>query len=88
MQTYPEMAQTYLQKNNPTELQRLKKKGKLNEFLQDVEEVFGEQETEIIAEMSEKLPKETVERMKSLEQAQRVAREATTRDLTEFLDNL
>ena len=88
MQTYAQMATVFLEQNNPQELQRLKTEGKLTEFLKDVEEVYGDQETEIIQEMSSSLPNETIARMQSLEQAKRVAREQTTLDLTEFLSNL
>ena len=88
MQTYPQIAQAYLKKNNPQELKRLKEEGKLEEFLQDVEEVFGDQETEIIQRMSKNLPENFLERARSLNQAKMVARDRTRSDLTEFLVSL
>ena len=88
MKTYSQMTQVFLQQNNKQELARLEKEGTLDQFINDVEELFGDQEQLIIRQMSKNLPDEYLERVRSLQQAEMVARETTTQDLTEFLKNL
>jgi len=88
MKTYSQMTQVFLQQNNKQELARLEKEGTLDQFMNDVEELFGDQEQLIIRQMSKNLPDEYLERVRSLQQAEMVARETTTQDLTEFLKNL
>ena len=88
MKTYSQMTQVFLQQNNKQELARLEEEGTLDQFMNDVEELFGDQEQLIIRQMSKNLPDEYLERVRSLQQAEMVARETTTQDLTEFLKNL
>ena len=88
MANYKQMTLTYLEQNNPQELTRLKTENELTEFLNLMEEQYEDQEQTIIRQMSENLPDEYLERVKSLEQAQMVAEETTTQHLTEFLTSL
>ena len=88
MQTYAQTAKTFLQKNNKQELARLEKEGKLDQFMKDTEELFGDQEQTIIHQMTRDLPDEYLERVRSQNMARMVAREVTNNDMTEFLKNL
>jgi hypothetical protein len=88
MANYKQMTLTYLEQNNPQELTRLKTENELTEFLNLMEEQYEDQEQTIIRQMSENLPDEYLERVRSLEQAKMVAEETTTQYLTEFLASL
>ena len=65
MANYKQMTLTYLEQNNPQELTRLKTENELTEFLDLMEEMYEDQEQRIIRQMSENLPDEYMERVKS-----------------------
>ena len=88
MANYKQMLLTGLKQDHPGELAWLKKENELTEFLTTAVELYENLEQRIFSQMTEKLPENYLERVKSLEQAQAVAVEATTQDLTEFLDSL
>jgi hypothetical protein len=85
---YQEMAVSYLKAKNPEELKRLESEGKLSEFLEDVRELYEDQEATIYQQMTRDLPSKQLPRMQRINQAKSVAQEVTAKDLTEFLAGL
>ena len=83
--SYKEIAKTYLQENNPQELERLKAEGKDALFLREVEKAYDEQEQFLIQQMTEDLPDDPIERARALNMARMIAREVGASDLGEFL---
>ena len=67
MRIYSQTAKVFLQQNNTQELARLEKEGTLDQFMDDVEKLFGDQEQMIIRQMSKNLPAEYLERVRSLQ---------------------
>ena len=84
--SYADMTKTLLETQNPQELQRLKAVGILDEVLKETEAVYGQQEADIVREMTQDLPADLPyqERVQAMNRAQSVAREITSADLTEF----
>lgn len=53
---YAEMSKTLLQAENPQELARLKQAGLLDETLQNVQEMYSQQESDMVRQMTADLP--------------------------------
>lgn len=77
MTRYREIAETVLQDRNPKEYRRLKAKGELKGFLDQVEQDYREKEREwVLAD-----PKSFVKRSQALEMRKLQARESLIADL-------
>ena len=87
---YSQTAKSYLKENNQAEMNRLQTEGKEKEFLQDVDQVFGDQEETIMRQMLRKQDETTdpIRAAKQANMARMIAREQTGHDLGEFLKNL
>lgn len=85
---YQAIALNFLKQNKPDQLQDLRQRNALNQFLADLEETYSEEEQTVIEQMTKNLPSGTLERARALNQAKSVARETTTANLTEFLQAL
>ncbi len=88
MSQYSQMSREFLKTNNPEELERLKKEGKLQEFEKDLTDLYEDQEQTIVEQMTKDLPENYEDRAVSLKQAKMVAREQSRADMKEFLQGL
>ena len=73
MTQYRKMAQQHLIRENPQELQRLKREGKLQTFLENVDEVFNDQEKTIVEQMVNKDESDFLKRVQQANMAQMAA---------------
>ena len=83
---YTEMSKELLKNQNPPELERLQREGKLDEVLQEAQKTFSQQEADIVREMTQDLPEDLPyqKRVQEMNRAQNVAREMAAADLQEF----
>jgi len=75
MTKYSQTAKAFLQRNNPQELVRLEKEGKMAQFVEDLDELFEDQEQTIIDQMTKNLPDKYLERVRSQNMSRMVARD-------------
>ena len=85
---YQQMTMEYLKNQNPKELHRLRKEGKLAEFLRDVQEIHNETEKVIFDQMTEDIPADAKDRRQKINQAGMEARHESRRQLGTFLRSL
>lgn len=88
MQAYSKIAETFLRHNKPEKLNRLRNEGKLEVFLNDIDEEFDTQEYNIILQVCTILPEDNNERRIKINRAQIMAREIVLIQLIKFLENM
>ena len=84
--TYRDMSKTLLHTEKPQELKRLQEAGILEQTLDEVTDLFDDQEQTIIEQMTADLADDLteLERVQEINRARMVAREVGANDLAEF----
>ena len=87
MSKYREMAMEYLQRNYPQDLERMKKEGALEEYLEGIEQDYRVTEKSIFNKMTKELPEDDLKRKQEINRARDVAREVSSSYLNEFVSS-
>ncbi|MGH8602800.1 MAG: hypothetical protein ACREXR_08545 [Gammaproteobacteria bacterium] len=84
MTHYREIAEEVLKDRNPREYRRLKAAGELKEFLDQIEETYGQEEVRRVMQ-TPNLPEDYLKRVHAYERGKEVAREFLIAELVEEL---
>lgn len=88
MQSYAQLAETYLRYSRPEKYAELKDSGLLEHFVKKVGKEYDAHEYAIVLQVTPDMPDNEAERARRLAQAKMMAREIVTNRLVKYLEEM